>query len=119
MKLRRLLDGPSKITVTLGEAITFERIAPGYVERDLRRVDVRVYSVKATRKFLFPWRRPIHLEAWVVQASIHVKGGPTYTCNKVLKMNFDHAVDMAVLEVQKQATLDRLSRVHEKLAAYQ
>ncbi len=119
MKLSRLLDGPSKIITTLGNVIAFERIAPRYVERDLRCVEIRARSINTTRKFLFPWRRSICLEAWEVEAAIRVKGGPTYVCNKVLNMNFDRAVDMVVLEVQKQATLHRLSQVQEQLAAYQ
>lgn len=115
MKLNRLLDGPSRITTTLGTPTEITRLAPRCIDKDLRVVHLRTRSVSTVRAFLYPWRRNIEIAAWEVEASITTRG-ETYVSQKVIKGDYERAVQTVILEVQKKAVLARLAAAERQLA---
>ena len=117
MNLKRLLDGPSKVNTNIGPEHEIIRIAPQLVERDFKRIFVCFREVTINRSFFYPWRKNIKLKAWEIQATIRLKNGTSHSVHKVMQLDFERAVNTAVLEVQKQATLHRLAQIRLLTAA--
>ena len=117
MKLSRLLDGPSRITTRLGDWNEFARLSPRSVERDLRIVNVRVRPVTTVRTFLYPWRRPIAIQAWKVVVTLQPNRHERYESRKLIQGDYERALTMMVLDVQKKAVMARLAQVEQQLAA--
>lgn len=119
MKLSRLLDGPSRFTTKVSDVNEFTRVHPRVVERDLRVVTVRVRAFTSERRFLFPWRKPISISAWEVEAILQPNRHERYVSKKVLMQDFDNAVQTMVLDVQKKAVNSRLAVLEARLKEMQ
>ena len=117
MTLQSLLDGPSYVTTTFGQRHEIIRLASRRVEPEFRKVNISYALVTTQRRFLFPWKVDRVMECWDIAATLRLKDGRVFSKKQLVSLNFDRAVELMMLEVVKQATLDKSKKYQARLAS--
>lgn len=115
MNLLRLLEGPSWVTCVHGPTQEIIRLAPGRAEPEFRKVNIAYSPVTVTCHFLFPWLKPLVTESWNVTATIRLRDGRRYVISKLVRLDFNRAVEFVMLETVKVATMDKLKQIEARL----
>ncbi len=116
MNLQKLLDGPTKVSTKIGPLTKLTRLAPPYVDREFRSVEIEFSPVRVTRSFLYPWRRDQVLDSWDIRATIRRKNGPPITVNRLVRLDRDASIEMMMLDVVKQAVLQKAQQLEARIA---
>lgn len=118
MKISLLLQGFSRITTMIGQKEEIIRLAPNVrLEPECRKVTIAYAPVTVRRSYLLPFIKDEVIESWDIQATIRRKDGRVYRVSKLVRTDFNRAIEVAMLEVVKQATLDELQRVRRSVGS--
>lgn len=105
MTFRKLLEGPFRITTTIGKREEVIRLAPKRVEPEFRKIDISYSPVTVRKSYLFPWREDQVTECLSITATLRLRDGKTFRSSKLMRLDFQRAVEFVMLEVVKEATM--------------
>lgn len=114
MNLRKLLQGPSRVTTEMGTRQELIRLAPLRAEPEFRKVSISYAPMTVRRSFLFPWQADEVLESWDITAKISLRDGQTFRVSKLVRLDFEKAMELMMLEVVKAATLEKMQQLQAR-----